>query len=1696
MLKQLMRLTVVVVLSVLFLIGISTGLVQAREERDPQRVAASTVTVTIQPVVQQVALGLPFTIAVAISNVQNLGGFQFDLVYNPAQVQVNGASLGSLLGSTGRTLSVLGPQIDNTTGRTRYGAFSFGAQPGPDGAGTLAVLTMTAPLTTTAVFTLENVHVSDVTGNAQTTTVQGGSVIVEYWAPPTAEFATSNPDWLGQTTLLTSTVTGHEPIAYRWTFGDGGTSNAPNPNHVYSSPGVYMVMMTATNAVGVGTASHPITVFSVPTASFTSSTPDWLGQTTFFTNSTGTTPAGDSTVTYQWSFGDGVISTLANPTHVYAAAGNYTVWLTATNAAGSIAISSTAVIYSAPAAGFTSTSPDWLGQTSIVTNTSTTTPSGDSSVTYQWTFGDGAAASSLSASHLYTSAGIYIVVLTATNPAGQSVVTNTLTVYGAPVTDFQTSTPNWLGQTTAFTNATATTPAGDATIAYQWAFGDGTGSALTNPTHAYAAAGNYTVILTATNAAGQHVKSTLITIYSAPAVSFATSSPDWLGQSTTFTNTTVTTPVGDPSVNYQWSFGDGVTSTLSSPSHAYLIAGTYTVWLTATNAAGSTALSNTVAIYGAPTASFSSSAPDWLGQTSVFTSTSTTLPVGDPSVSYQWAFGDGGMAVGSTANHVYATPGIYTILLTVTNPAGQSVATSTLTIYSAPQADFQTSTPDWLGQTTVFTNATTITPPGDVTVEYQWSFGDGSVSTLPNPIHSYLIPGTYTAILTATNAAGQRAKSLTVTVYGIPNTSFTTSSPDWLGQTTVFMNTTDSIPSGDSTFTYQWSFGDGGTSTLANPTHAYAAAGTYTVWLTATNAAGSVAVSDTVMIYSAPVASFTTSDPDWLGQASVFTNTSTTTPANDSSVTYEWGFGDGGTADGLTASHLYVSQGMYTIVLTATNLAGQSVATNTLAIYSAPVADFQTSTPDWLGQTTTFSNTTATSPSGDSTIAYQWSFGDGTGGTLVSPTHAYATAGSYTVILTATNAAGSQSISKTVVIYGVPVAGFSVGSPNWLGQTTTFTNTTSSEPVGDPTVTYQWSFGDGSTSANLHPTHQYAVPGLYQAVLTATNAAGQHVIMHPVIIYSAPVANFTSTSPDWLGQTTAFVNATDTLPAGDSSIVYQWTFGDGLTSTLAAPTHVYSASGGYTVSLTAANLAGSSSITRSVTIYGAPTVYFATTSPDWLGESTGFAATVSVDPPDDPSITLTWDFGDGVVRAGLAYITHTYSASGVYTPVLTVTNSAGSITATNTVVVNGPPIANFDSTSPDWLGQTTWFTNTTTGPGPIGYQWAFGEGAVSMQDTPTHTYSAPGVYSVVLTATNLAGNTFVTRAITIYSAPAASFALTPSTGVRPLSVVFSNTSTTLPPNDPSVQYVWQFGDGALSNSINPTHAYTSAGIYTVTLSASNLAGVSVVSQTRVVTVYEPVSAGFSAVPISGTFPLTVTFINTSTGDYTTSLWNFGDGVTGTATNPVHVYQTRGSYTVTLSVSGPGGSSELAQPNVIAVYIPVSAEFSATPISGTRPMTVSFANQSLGDFTSSTWNFGDGMTSAMLNPQHTYTTTGVYTVSLRISGLGGTSILTRTNYLTVAEAAPVAAFTASPLFGQRPLLVAFTDQSTGAITQWFWQFGDGLTSTMQNPTHTYQISNSFGVTLTVTGPGGFDKLIKSNYIRVGSEYKVYLPLLLK
>ena len=335
---------------------------------------------------------------------------------------------------------------------------------------------------------------------------------------------------------------------------------------------------------------------------------------------------------------------------------------------------------------------------------------------------------------------------------------------------------------------------------------------------------------------------------------------------------------------------------------------------------------------------------------------------------------------------------------------------------------------------------------------------------------------------------------------------------------------------------------------------------------------------------------------------------------------------------------------------------------------------------------------------------------------------------------------------------------------------------------------------------------------------------------------------------------------------------------------------------------------------------------------------------------------------------------------------------------------------------------------------------------------------------------------------TYSTAPIAAFSASQTSGTAPLTVTFTDASTN------ATSWSWSFGDGNTSTTESPSWTYTSAGTYTATLTAINSVGST--STTKTITVKTAVTtpvSSFSASATSGTVPLTVTFTDTSSYSPTSWSWIFGDGNTSTSENPSWTYASAGTYTVYLTAGNSAGQS--ASYKVITVSAATTtpvAGFTANVTSGVLPLAVQFNDTSTNTPTSWSWVFGDGYTSTTENPVHTYSSAGTYTVYLTTTNSAGSNVTCVSDYITVtANATPVAGFTANVTSGTVPFAVQFNDTSTNTPTSWYWEFGDGYVSSVENPVHTYTVSGVYTVTFTATNGQGSNITTEEDYITASS-----------
>ncbi len=465
--------------------------------------------------------------------------------------------------------------------------------------------------------------------------------------------------------------------------------------------------------------------------------------------------------------------------------------------------------------------------------------------------------------------------------------------------------------------------------------------------------------------------------------------------------------------------------------------------------------------------------PTPLGQMTTLAAT----VVSGTNVLYDWSFGDGATGSGAHVQHAYSALGLYTATVTASNSLGILTATTQVTITEAPIAGLEAASdsPTVLGQPTTLT----ATVQAGTNVVYEWDLGDGTSGSGASVVHTYLVAGSYTAVVTASNPLNLLTATVQVLVQvPLSGLQAASDSPTVVSRPTAF---TATVVTGTDVV-YEWAFGDGTGDVGGIVAHTYPVAGEYTATVTASNAVSFMTATAAALVEE-PISGLTAENdsPTALGQAT----TLTATVDSGSNVVYEWSLGDGSIGSGAILAHGYATSGLYTAVVTAGNAVSLLTAT-TVVLVQEPVAGLAavSDSPTALGQATTL---TATVLTGTAAV-YEWSFGDGVADSGALVTHTYSAPALYLAIVTARNAVSVLTATIPVLVEE-PIAGLRAtsDSPTVLGSPTHLTATL----LAGTNVTLTWSFGDGTVGSGAQVMHSYGATGVYTATVTARNAVGE-----------------------------------------------------------------------------------------------------------------------------------------------------------------------------------------------------------------------------------------------------------------------------------------------------------------------------------------------------------------------------------------------------------------------------------------------------------------------------------------------------------------------------------------------------------------------------------------------------------------------------
>jgi PKD repeat protein len=909
---------------------------------------------------------------------------------------------------------------------------------------------------------------------------------------------------------------------------------------------------------------------------------------------------------------------------------------------------------------------------------------------------------------------------------------------------------------------------------------------------------------------------------------------------------------------------------------------------------------------------------------------------------WDWDF-PGGTPNSSTSQNpqiTYNTSGVYDVTLTVFNGALSNTYTvpMAIEIFDQPTADFTYSIN--LSEVT-FTN---LSQNGN---SYFWDFGDGNTSTLENPIHNYAEDGVYTVILFVDNDCGQAIWSESFTIATPPTAGF--SGNPRVGCNAHVVSFTENASSNSVNFFWEFEGGIPNTSTEENPVVQYDTAGIYNVKLTVTNPQGNNTLEEVnyITVNPTPIADFSFTQN---GAQVTFTNEST------AGSSYSWDFGDGATSMDENPIHNYTSSGIYIVTLETSNPeCGTNTVSDTVSVILEPQALIGVNGSP-IGCTpfdVQFEDQSTSNPT-----SWQWTFEGGTPNTstIQNPMVNYSSSGNYDVTLIATNNVGSDTLTlfDFIQVNTVPTANFVASQ---LQGVVTFTNFSMNAD------NYEWDFGDGTTSNEENPVHDYGGEGTWTVVLTSYNECGSFSQTQNIETILSPIAAF-GYDPD----TTCAGNPVSFMDNSQNTITSRtWTFegGNPATSSDANPVVTYDMPGTYSVTLEVSNIQGTDTevIMNAITILDEPTASY-TVSQD-LNQIT-YTYT------GNPNDAIEWLLPDGSTSTEMT-VTFIAPTNGDYSATLAVSNICGADIAEILSSINAYPDATIFVNNQEGCAP---LTTTFSAPEIEGasYSWVVdgGNPSSSNEREVIVEYTARGSYDVILTVSNSLGSetNTLTDAVKVFDIPISQF----SSSYDGVFLTVDNTSQF------ADSYDWDFGDGTKSQDENPTHQYQEDGTYTITLITSNECGTDTFSVSTDVEVSVP-GINFTTSIREGCVPLEVIYTDMSSNDPTSYEWVFEGGTPATSTdpNPVITYNSEGVFDVSVTMTNTAGNSTAVfEDHIIVKDLPAASFDINSPIGGA----VSFTNTTpIGAADSYLWDFGDGTTSNEDNPTHTYTTSGTFTVIL-------------------------------------------------------------------------------------------------------------------
>ncbi len=1003
-------------------------------------------------------------------------------------------------------------------------------------------------------------------------------------------------------------------------------------------------------------------------------------------------------------------------------------------------------------------------------------------------------------------------------------------------------------------------------------------------------------------------------------------------------------------------------------------------------------------------------------------------------------------------------------------------------------------------------------PDGDQ-LFFEWKSGGACIGAGPRIVHRFPGPGLYKVEMTVRDNSGyiadRRTLERAVRINEPPVSLPAAPSGGAPGEALVFDGSGSSDADGRIT-AWRWDFGDGAGASGAVTRHTYAVPGHYRVTLTVEDDSRSFCASDgqsvSVRINSPPMARMRAQSRAAVGEE-VQADGGGSKDADGTLVRYAWDFGDGATAEGVTAGHKYAAPGLYRIRLAVTDDAERINSSQTdsalVRINAPPEARGQAPAVVAAGQEVVFDGSASRDPDGR-IVATEWILGDGSAdasGPIVR--HAYEKPGTYEVILRVRDDSGVSSDTDTlrlsVRVNAPPVP--NAGGDRVLNESVALFDASGSADPDDPIISYRWDFGDGKSAEGLRVRHAYNLPGTYEVSLTVTDASGTSsasrtgrirvTVNHPPIADAGPARTVAPGEPVLLD------GGFSSDPDGRIES-FRWEIEPGIFREGRRVEIAYDKPGLRQPLLFVRDDAGAEDVFATEIRVNAPPVAAAAPVPSAApGDTVVFDGRGSRD-PDGRIAEAVWDFGDGTPPVNGLRCAHVYAAPGVYSAVLRIRDDSGagnglaSVVCTAAINHAPEPDAGGDRSQCGLMVDFDGSASRDADGDALSLRWDFGDSTSAYGRRVRHRYPKPGLYPVRLIAddgTGLANGrseTFIK--VHLHSAPVA--ILDAPVQVCAGENVLFDASRSFDEDRDLLLFEWDFGDGAKGAGATAEHTFRAGGLVRVLLTVRDNSGLpcNESAATAVIRVTDaPVAQAGPDQTVCAN--QSVVFDGTGSGGGKRPIqgyeWDFGDGGQGGGVHPVHAYTRPGLYTVRLRITVPaeGNCENFSEDEMTVRVLPSPvASFEADPVVCPGADVVFDAGEPDGEPAPAgryEWDFGDGVTGSGPRMTHRFGKPGTFTVRLTVTTDGEEGCRTASAERTVfvnerPEAGIETGHVERPGPGEAIRFMAFQSRDgDGVIRSYTWDFGDGEKAEGVEAVHRYRKPGAFLAVLRVEDDSGTD-----------------------